>query len=67
MTEPTACPLCGGALKPRTNATTGHKFLGCARYPACAGKVPSAETPTGGGYLDRQMRARHARSPRRTK
>lgn len=30
-----ACPMCGKRLWVKANRRTGHKFLGCAGYPAC--------------------------------
>ncbi|MDP1570354.1 MAG: topoisomerase DNA-binding C4 zinc finger domain-containing protein [Vicinamibacterales bacterium] len=31
------CPLCDGRMVRRANASTGQRFWGCARYPACTG------------------------------
>ena len=37
---------CGGTLVPRTNKQTGHKFLGCSRFPRCGNTTsfPANET-----------------------
>lgn len=31
---------CGGTLVPRINRKTGHKFLGCSRFPRCRNTAP---------------------------
>ena len=31
------CPRCGAKMRERTNKRTGHRFLGCSKFPRCRG------------------------------
>lgn len=56
--QPPSCPVCGAAMKPRTNSLTQHRFWGCRLYPACRGSRPWDDRPLAPDVptLQRQLR-----------
>lgn len=53
-----SCPVCGAAMKPRTNSLTHQRFWGCRLYPACRGSRPWEDRPLAPDVptLHRQLR-----------